>query len=243
MKHFLVIAVMLLLGLATFAQDGKDKKQDNKDHSPAAKSSDKDKDHDNGQEERDEHGRKSMKFTQQGEFASISTSIGFGSSLNLNVSRGSSSTSPTTTFINFTIFALSNNNNTQTFTQIFGEIPNSAFTGTTTSNLVLDLDTSTLDPATSSSTTCTIDVNTLSVVCGPGTLGTIHLAFHENGVQATRILNMVEEDIAGPVTTLIHRHSDNGTADMQGSIFGVPISSSSASVGVNFRSSVEITRH
>ncbi|MBZ5505633.1 MAG: hypothetical protein LAO78_09105 [Acidobacteriia bacterium] len=241
MKNLLVIAVMLLFGLATLAQDGKDKKQDRKDHSPAAKSSDKQ--HDNEQAERDEHGRKHMKFTQEGEFASVSTALGFDASINLNVSRGSSSTSPTATFINFIFFQFSSDHSVETITQIFGEIPNSAFTGTNTKSLVLDLDTSTLDPATSSSTTCTLDVITFTITCGPGTLGTIHLAFSENGIQATRILNLVEEDIAGPVTTLIHRKSDNGTADVQGFVFGMPVSSSAASVGVNFSSSVEITRH
>lgn len=232
---------MLLFGLATLAQDGKDKKHDSKDHSPAAKSSDKQ--HDNEQNEQDAHGRKHMKFTQEGEFASISTSLGFDASINLNVSRGSSSTSSTATFINFIFFQFSSDHSVETVTQIFGEVPNSAFTGTSTKSLVLDLDTSTLDPATSSSTTCTIDIITFDITCNSGNLGTIHLAFSENGIQATRILNQEEEDIAGPVTTLIHRRSDNGTADMQGSVFGVPISSSAASVGVNFSSSVEITRH
>jgi hypothetical protein len=238
MKNLLVIAVMLLFGLAAFAQDGKDKKQGKKDHSPAAKSSDKQPD-----DQQDEHGRKHMKFTQEGEFASIFTTLGPDASINLNVSRGSSSTTPTATFINFIFFQFSSDHSVETVTQIFGEIPNSAFTGTNTKGLVLDLDTSTLDPATSSSTTCTIDVITFNITCGPGTLGTIHLAFHENGTQATRILNQVEEDVAGPVTTLIHRKSDNGTADVQGSVFGLPVSSSAASVGVNFSSSVEITRH
>jgi hypothetical protein len=241
MKNFLVIAVMLLFGLATLAQDSKGKKQDRKDHSPAAKSSDER--HDDGQNERDEHGRKHMKFTQEGEFASVSTSLDFDTSINLNVSRGSSSTSPTATFMNFIFFQFSSDHSVETVTQIFGEVPNSAFTGTNTKSLILDLDTSTLDPATSSNTTCTIDVITFIITCGPGTLGTIHLEFHENGVLATRILNLVEEDIAGPVTTLNHRKSDNGTADVQGSVFGLPISSSAASVGVNFSSSVEITRH
>lgn len=238
MKNLLVIAVMLLFGLATFAQDGKDKTQDKKDHSPAAQSSDKQHD-----DERDEHGRKHMKFTQEGEFASISSSLDPDTSINLNVSRGSSSTSSTATFINFIFFQFSSDHSVETVTQIFGEIPNSAFTGTSTKNLVLNLDTSTLDPATSSSTTCTIDIITFTIICGPGTLGTVHLAFSENGIQATRILNQEEEDIAGPVTTLIHRKSDNGTADVQGSVFSTPVSSSAASVGVNFSSSVEITRH
>jgi hypothetical protein len=235
MKNLLVIAVMLLFGLATLAED---KKQDKKDHSPAAQSSDKHQD-----DERDAHGRKHMKFTQEGEFASISTTLGPDASINLNVSRGSSSTSPTATFINFIFFQFSSDHSVETVTQIFGEIPNSAFTGTSTKSLVLDLDTSTLDPATSSSTTCTINIITFDITCNSGNLGTIHLAFSENGIQATRILNQEEEDIAGPVTTLIHRRSDNGTADMQGSVFGVPVSSSAASVGVNFSSSVEITRH
>ena len=238
MKNLLVIAVMLLFGLSALAEDGKDKKQDKKDHSPAAQSSDKHHD-----DERDEHGRKHMKFTQEGEFASISTSLGFDSSINLNVSRGSSSTSPAATFINFVYFQFSSDHSIETITQIFGEIPNSAFTGTSTKSLVLDLDTSTLDPATTSSTTCTLDVINFTITCDSGNLGTIHLAFSENGIQATRILNQEEEDIAGPVTTLIHRRSDNGTADMQGSIFGVPVSSSAATVGVNFSSSVEIIRH
>ncbi|MGC2695677.1 MAG: hypothetical protein WA738_07795 [Candidatus Angelobacter sp.] len=239
MKQSFAIAVMLLFGLAMVAQDNHDKNK--KDDSKTVQSSQKkhDRDHDDDQ---DEHGRKAMKFTQDGDFASISASTGPGASLNMNVSRGSSSTSPTSTFLNFTSFQLSADNNTETFTNIFGEIPNSAFIGTTTKSLVLDLDTSTLDPATSSSTTCTVDLNALTVVCGPGTLGTIHLEFQENGVQATRILNLVEEDILGPVTTLIHSNSDNGTANVQGAIFGVPLSSSAASVGVNHSSSVQITR-
>jgi hypothetical protein len=236
-KNLLVIAVMLLFALATLAEDSKDKKQDKKDHSQAQSS---DKHHD---DDRDEHGRKHMKFTQEGEFASISTSLGADESINLNVSRGSSSTSPTATFINFIFFQFSSDHSVETVTQIFGEIPNSAFTGTSTKNLVLDLDTSTLDPATSSSTTCTIDVIAFTITCDSGNLGTIHLAFSENGIQATRILNQEEEDITGPITTLIHRRSDNGTADMQGSVFGMPVSSSAANVGVNFSSSVEITRH
>src|SRR4029077_19036991 len=107
MKRFLVIAVMPLFGLAMVAQDGKDKKQSKKEHSKAGKSSDSDNDKD---QERDEHGRKSMKFTQEGEFASVSTSTGPKSNFTLNVSRGSSSTSPTTTFLNFTTFTLSDDN-------------------------------------------------------------------------------------------------------------------------------------
>lgn len=219
MKRLFVSAAILFFALSAVANDKHDHDKD-----------------------RDEHGRKSMKFTQDGEFASVSASTSTGGNFSINVSRGSSSTSPASTLINFTSFQLSADNSIETFTNIFGEIPNSAFTGKTTKNLVLDLDTSTLDPSVSSSETCTVDLNQLTVVCTAGPLGVIHLEFSENGVQATKILNHVEEDIAGPVTTLIHSSSDNGSANVQGSLFGVPVSSSAATVGVNHSSSVEITR-
>lgn len=218
MKRLFISAVILFFGLAAVAKDKHDHDQD-------------------------EHGRKSMKFTQEGAFASVSASTGPQSSFSVNVSRGSSSTSPTSTFITFNTIQVASDNTTETITSIFGEIPNSAFTGNNTKNLVLDLDTSTLDPSVSSSETCTIDLNELTIVCNPGTLGVIHLEFQENGVQATKILNHVEEDILGPVTTLIHNSSDNGSANVQGSLFGMPVSSSSATVGVNHSSSIEITRH
>lgn len=220
MKRLFVSAVILLFALAAVANDKHDHDKD-----------------------RDEHGRKSMKFTQEGAFASVSAPTGPGGSFSVNVSRGASSTSPTSTFINFTSFQLSDDNNTETFTSIFGEIPNSAFTGDNTKNLVLDLDTSTLDPSVSSSETCTVDLNQLTVICTAAPLGVIQLDFQENGVQATKILNHVEEDIVGNLTTLIHSSSDNGTANVQGSLFGVPVSSSAATVGVNHSSSIEITRH
>ncbi len=221
MKRLFASAVILFFALSAVANDKHDHDKD-----------------------RDEHGRKSMKFTQDGAFANASAPFtGTNGNFSINVSRGSSSTSPASTFINFTSFQLSDDNNTETVTSIFGEIPNSAFTGDKTKNLVLDLDTSTLDPSVSSSQTCTVDLTQLSVFCTSGPLGVIHLEFQENGVQATKILNHVEEDIIGPVTTLIHSSSDNGSANVQGSLFGVPVSSSAATVGVNHSSSIEITRH
>ncbi len=220
MKRLFACAVILFFALAAVANDKHDHDKD-----------------------RDEHGRKNMKFTQEGAFASVSAPTGPGGSFNVNISRGSSSTSPASTFINFTSFQLSDDNNSETFTSIFGEIPNSAFTGDTTKSLVLNLDTSTLDPSVTSSESCTVDLNQLTVVCTSAPLGLIHLEFQENGLQATKILNHVEEDIFGPVTTLIHSSSDSGSANVQGSLFGVPVSSSAAGVGVNHSSSIEITRH
>jgi hypothetical protein len=215
-------------------------KQDSKDHSaPSQQSQDQSGTNDT---QSDVHGRKHMKFTQDGAFASVSTS-GSNNNFNLSISRGSSSTSPTSTIINFSSFQVSADNNTQTVTSIFGEIPNSAFTGTSTSKLALDLDTSTLDPAVSSRQTCIIHfAPILDVTCNSGTLGVIQLTFQGNGVVETKILRHEEEDIIGPVTTKIRSTADSGSADVQGSIFGVPVASSAASVGVNHSSSVEVTR-
>lgn len=241
MKRSCFCALLLLLS-ATIAVAAGNRKQDGKDHSaPSQQSPGQSGNNNQDDHASDAQGRKHMKFTQQGEFASVFTS-GSNLNFNLSISRGSSSTSPTSTFINFASFQVSDDNNTQTVTSIFGEIPNSAFTGNTTSSLVLDLDTSTLDPAVSSSQTCTITFNPLSATCGPGPLGVIQLQFHENGVVATKILKHVEEDIFGPVTTLLRSTSDNGSADVQGSIFGIPVASSSATVGVNHSSTIEITR-
>lgn len=220
MKRLFISAVILFFSLAAVANDKHNHDQD-----------------------QDEHGRKNMKFTQEGAFASVSANTNPQSNFSVNVSRGSSSTSPSSTFLNFDFITVADDNVTETVTIIFGEIPNSAFTGDKTRDLTLDLDTSTLDPSVTSSETCTIDLNVLSITCNPVTLGVIHLEFHENGAEATKILNHVEEDILGPVTTLIHSSSDSGSANMQGSIFGVPVSSSLATVGVNYSSSIEITRH
>jgi hypothetical protein len=228
---------------ATIAVAGDDRKQNSKDHSaPSQQAQGQSGKNDKDDHESDTHGRKHMKFTQEGEFASVSTS-GSNLNFNLSISRGSSSTSPASTFLNFSSFQISDDGNTQTVTSIFGEIPNGAFTGNSTSNLALNLDTSTLDPAVSSSQTCVIQLNPLSATCEPGTLGVIQLTFQENGVTATKVLKHEEEDIVGPVTTLLRSTSDNGSANVQGSVFGIPVASSFATVGVNHSSSIEVTRH
>jgi hypothetical protein len=212
MKRFFISAVVLFFGLAAVA---------------------------NGQ---DGFGVKSVKFTQNGAFASVSANTNPQADFNVNVSRGSSTISPASTFLNFDFITVADDNVTETVTIIFGEIPNSAFTGDQTQNMVLDLDTSTLDPSVTSSETCTIDLNVLSVGCGPVTQGVIHLEFRGNGREVSQILNHVEKDIFGPITTIIHSKSDNASANVQGSIFGAPVSSQLALVGVNHNSSIEVTR-
>lgn len=183
-----------------------------------------------------------MKFTQSGEFASFSASPDPLTNVNLTVSRSSSTTGGSSANLNYFSFTVAPDFNSETFVQIVGEIPTSAFTGQSTQDLVLNLDTSTLDPTTTFNESCTLDLTTFIETCSPGPLGLIHLEFHENGIQRTQVLDFDEVITNGSNVTRIHQTSDNGTANMNGSIFGVPFSSTSATVGVNFGTTVEFMK-
>lgn len=179
-------------------------------------------------------------FKQTGEFASFSQSPDAFNSVSLSVSRVSNTGTPASASILFQQVSIATDFSTETFTQISGAIPATAFTGATTQDLVLNLDTSTLDPTTSFAITCVVDLNLLTVVCGPPTNGVIQLEFQENGVQRTRVVDFNEIITNGPVTTHIRQKSDNSTANMNGTIFGTAVSSNTATVGVNHDSSLEI---
>ena len=228
-----MLALTMLLSLPLAAQhrdDHDQKKHDRIGHS--------DKDF-----ERDQDGRLTRVRTEQdGAFAQVSVSAP-GSTFSLNVSRGSTNDVASTT-LNYSDIEEPADFSSITFTNIFGTIPNAAFTGNNTTSLVLDLDTTQLDPATSFSQTCTLVFDPFSEVCETGPLGTIHIAFQENGINRTRILQLDEEQVAGPVTTRTHQKADSGSADFQGTVFGVPVSTSqgSATIGVNHLSTVVITR-
>ena len=177
---------------------------------------------------------------QTAEFASFSQSPDAFNSLSLSVSRIANSGTPATASILFSQLSVAPDFSTETFTEISGTIPASSFTGATTANLVLNVDTSTLDPTTSFAITCTIDLNALTEVCGPPTNGVIQLTFQANNVQNTRVIDLNEIFTNGPITTQIRQKSDNGTANVTGTIFGTAVSSSQATVGVNHDSSLEI---
>lgn len=174
-----------------------------------------------------------IKFKQDGEFASLSLAPDPFSNVNFSVSRNFSTTSGTTASLNYTAAIVAPDFSSATFVQVTGEIPASAFTGQDTRRLVLDFDTSQLDPATSVNQSCTIDLITFIETCGPGPLGLIHLEFEENGLQRTQVLDFDEVITSGSTTTHIHQTSDNSTANVQGSIFGVPVSSMSATLSVD----------
>ena len=185
-------------------------------------------------------------FKQAGEFGTFSTSPDQFNSISLTVSRVANSGTPASASISYTQITLASDFNSETFVQIFGAIPAASFTGANTSDLVLNLDTSTLDPTTSFSQSCTLDFSTFNEVCGPAPTGVINLEFQENGIQRTRVIDFNEVITNGSTTTNIRQKSDNSTANVNGSIFGTPVSTTNpntaATVGVNHNSSLEVIK-
>jgi hypothetical protein len=185
-----------------------------------------------------------FKFNQDGEFASLNQSSDFGSSISLSVSRNFSTGTATTASLSYVAFSLSADTNTLTVVQVVGAIPAADFTGQSTQNMALNFSTSDLDPATSFSQTCTIDLTNLgNSTCGDGPTGTISLSFAQNGVSRTRVLALGEEVTVGNFTTRIHQRSDNSSANVSGTIFGTSVSGGGATVGVNHNSSLEFVRN
>lgn len=184
-----------------------------------------------------------IKFKQSGEFANFSTNPTPLSTVSVSVSRNASTGTATTASLNYTAFTIAPDFSSETVTQIVGEIPASDFTGDTTRRLVLDFDTSQLDPTTSFNQTCTVDLNLLTETCSPVTPGFIHLEFAENGLQRTHVLDFNEVITSGSTTTRIRQTSDNSTANMQGTIFGMAFTSTTATVGVNKDSTLEIFKN
>jgi hypothetical protein len=185
-----------------------------------------------------------FKFSQEGEFASVSQSPDANSSFSLSVSRNASTGVATTVSISYVSFSLDSTNNIFTVNQIVGQIPASDFTGQNVQSLTLNFSTSDLDSTTSFSQTCTIDLtNTANSTCGAGPTGTISLSFTQNGISRTRVLALGEEVTVGNFTTRIHQRSDNSTANVSGTIFGISVSGGGATVGINHNSSLEFVRN
>lgn len=180
-----------------------------------------------------------VKFSQSGSFASVSGSTDPNSSFSLNVSMNSSTTTGTNTSISFFTISVSPDGTSETFSIVQGSIPDADFTGQNTNNLAVNVDLSTLDPTAAFSETCTLDLITFNETCTPLTTGLIQVSFQENDAQRTQILDLNEVITVGPSTTRIHQSSDNGSANAQGTILGTPISSTSATVGVNKNASLE----
>jgi len=185
---------------------------------------------------------KHVKLTNDGAFASISTSNST-SNFELEVSRAFSTGNNTSTNLFFISSSFNADLTAFTLVEIVGPIPNSAFSGDNTKNLALDLDPSTLDPTVTTIESCTLDFTqpSLGFVCGPLPAGAIHLSFQENDLQQSRLVQ-TQTSTVGPVTINSHQRSDSGSANVQGTIFGTSVSSPNGNVGVNHLSSIEFTR-
>lgn len=189
-----------------------------------------------------------FRFVQDAEFASVSQSTGPNSNFSLQVSRGFVTGSGATASLQYSAFSLATDPTTGnfisvTFTNEFGQIPTTAFTGQNTQNLALNIDTSTLDPSVFLTSTCTLDLTTFIETCGPGPTGVINLQFRENDFQSTVLHALQEEVTNGPITTRTHQKADTSTANVQGTIYGTAISSPTAQVGVNHMSSIEVVHN
>jgi len=183
-----------------------------------------------------------FKFHQDGEFASLSQSTDVNNSFSLNVSRNFTTAAGDSASLTYTGFSFSSDFTTLTITQIVGAIPSTDFTGQNTQHLALSFDTSQLDPTTSFSQTCTVDLFNFTLICGAISPGTIQLDFTENGAQRIRILALGQETTTGNFTTRVHQRSDNSSASVTGTVFGVT-AAGAATVGVNHSSTLEFVRN
>ena len=183
-----------------------------------------------------------FKFNQDGEFASLSQSTDVNNSFNLSVSRNFTTTAGSSASLSYTAFSFSADFTSLTITQIVGAIPSADFTGQNTQNLALSFDTSQLDPATSFSQTCLLDLFSFTLTCGAISPGTIQLNFTENGAQRTRILALGQETTVGNFTTRVHQRSDNSSASVTGTVFGVT-AAGAATVGINHSSTLEFFKN
>jgi hypothetical protein len=182
-----------------------------------------------------------FKVTQSGAFASINSNPDPLSALTVNVSRGTNNHATNTNLL-FVLETVSADFSTITFTQIFGPIPDSAFSGQNVNGLHLNLDTSTLDPNVTFSETCTLTLNPFDLECTNAVTGVIQVDFVENDIQSTNVLNSDIVTTFGPTTTRTHMKADTSTANASGSVFGITISTTTAQVGTNKNSTLEIMR-
>ncbi len=183
-----------------------------------------------------------FKLTNDGAFASVSESTSL-SSFNLQVSRGSNNGVTSTNLLLISL-VFAPDFSSATLSEVVGTIPNSDFSGDNTKHLSLSLDTSTLDPTITFTETCTLDFSQVDPVftCGPLTPGTIQVDFVENDIQSNRLLALEQFTTTGPVTIHTHQRADSGSASAQGTVLGVPLSSSNATAGINHLSTLEFIR-
>lgn len=181
-----------------------------------------------------------LKFTQSGEFVSISEPTGPGSGFSLNAAR-STVNGVATANINYQSSSVAADFSSITFVLIVGAIPAADLTGQNTQNMALNFNTADLDPTNSLNETCTLILNPFSFNCGAGPTGTISLQFRQTNTQITETMFSQEQTI-GDVTTRIRQKSDNSTAAATGTEFGTSVIGGNATVGINHSSTLEAIR-
>lgn len=182
-----------------------------------------------------------IKFNASGATAAVNGTDGSGGGFSLSVARGTNNGTTTT---NFSYFAatLSPDFSTETATTMFGQIPNSAFTGRNTQHLTLNFDAAKADPTVFFSQTCVIDLNSFTVTCTPGPTGVFKADFSENGIQRTRLLTVEQVQTFSNTIVRSHLSGDQSTANAKGTILGQPVATAEATVGINKNSTIEIIR-
>jgi hypothetical protein len=182
-----------------------------------------------------------FKTKLSGASASLSVSPDAFTQISVSVLRGTPSGGSSTSIV-FSSAAFAADFQSLTFTQIFGPIADSAFTGDNVNGLHLNLDTSTLDPTVTFSETCTLDLGTFIFTCGPATPGVIQVDFSANGFQSTQILVLEKVVTFGPTTVRTHEKSNTASANAQGSILGQAITVTDATISVQSNSTLEVIR-
>jgi hypothetical protein len=182
-----------------------------------------------------------FKSKQDGASANVSANPDAFTQLNVQVSRGSINNVPNTNIV-FIDVVFAQDFQSFTFTQIFGPIPDSAFTGDNTQGLHLNLDTTTLDPTVTFSETCTLDLVTFDFTCGTTQTGVIQLDFIPNGASSTQVITSESVQTMGPDTIRTHQSSFNASANVSGSVFGTAVAVSGGTVALNKNSTIEVTR-
>ena len=181
-----------------------------------------------------------LKFTDNGEFVSLSEATGPLSSFTFSASRNTTN-SGTTASISFQSTSIASDFSSITFVEMFGAIPAADISGASVQNMALSFSTADLDPSNSFSLSCTIDLNTFTETCGAGPTGTISLTFRANNAISTTVVRH-EESVVGNLTTRLNQRSDNTSATAQGTVFGTSAVGGSASVGIHHNSTLEAIR-
>ena len=181
-----------------------------------------------------------LKFTNNGEFVSLSEATGPLGSFSVTASRNTTN-SGTAASISYSSVNIASDFSSLTFVEIFGAIPPADITGASVQNMALNFSTADLDPNNSFSLSCTLDLNTFQETCSAGPSGTISLSFRAtSAVSTTSVLH--QESTVGKLTTRLNQRSDNTSATAQGTVFGTTVVGGNATVGINHGSTLEAIR-